>query len=168
MRRAVIAAVAVMACGAARADWQYARWGMTPEEVQAAGGTAIARATPRQERDWSVETLGRAMLHTRHTAQSMHYSVRFLFSSGRLVGVYLAQPTYREAVKTRETLGQIYGTPNRIERRSGFCNNTARHWDHHESGNTIMFSEHVCPSAHDLSRGFILYRPLISQRGSGL
>ena len=50
--RATLLALSVVLClpAAARGDWQYTKWGMTPEEVARASGGAVKAEPPAQRR----------------------------------------------------------------------------------------------------------------------
>jgi hypothetical protein len=62
--------------GPAGADWEFAKWGMTPDEVIAASGGLAKARTPHAGRDSQSVNLVTAM----YEAGGIHFRVAFLFT----------------------------------------------------------------------------------------
>lgn len=78
-------AALVLATSPALADWQYTKWGMTPEQVVAASKGAATATTDEERRQFST-TDGKsvALVKARYTSGSYQFDVHFLFDDGKL------------------------------------------------------------------------------------
>jgi hypothetical protein len=121
-----------LGCTAARADWQYTRWGMTHSEVEAAARSAGATLWPEQnvadrKNGWRYRSSFNAGKHS--------FVVQFQFGQAeRLQTVNLAlQPEGKEAcAEVGADLKIIYGKP---------VSATAVHqsWIHKAKNNRVEF-----------------------------
>ena len=93
----------------AHGDWQYARWGMTVEEIVAASA-GVARAYPKdlQKSYRGFDNLAAAP----YEAWGFSFMARFMFSSddGRLAGVDLDVAS-SQCADLEDTLRGRYGAP---------------------------------------------------------
>jgi hypothetical protein len=107
---AVLLAAAISAPAAA-ADWQYARWGMTVEELIAASGGRVRSATGTPSQNAWRLTLATGT----HSTEGMRFTLRFLFGaqSRRLECVVLELQDYSQLARLRRRLEEIYGSPSR-------------------------------------------------------
>lgn len=102
----------------AYADWQWTRWGMTPEQViRASRGSA--QITSEQEktsnrRTQHGRTVSEALLKSSHQAGSLNLIAWFLFGlDGRLQCVALQARSLADTIRLENELRVTYGTPNR-------------------------------------------------------
>lgn len=84
----VCVAISLFAATSARADWQFTRWGMSPEEVVAASKGSAVVLSGADVRRYSRGDKA-AMLAMPYIAESFTFNARFLFSSGKLAEVDL-------------------------------------------------------------------------------
>lgn len=100
---AIVAAV-ILAASPAAAHWQWTKWGMTPDQVVAAGGTKAALA-PTEPR-WRVRLVSPV------TAGGVTFeSGSFAFEDGRLVAVSLDAKDALSFHKLESALGGAFGQP---------------------------------------------------------
>jgi hypothetical protein len=127
------------------ADWQYTRWGMTPDEVAAAakGQAPLNSGTPGQTMEgYVVGNVGTYQTMTRE------FSVVFYYQSEKLSRVQLK--TSGDCFPLMNELRATYGHPN-FDNRSPVVRQLT--WRDHDGGNTVTFSG-MDPSCS------ILYEPL--------
>ncbi|WP_207485925.1 hypothetical protein [Arenibaculum pallidiluteum] len=89
LRIAFAAALAVLASGAAHADWQYTRWGMTPTDVLKASKGAT-RIVVEVKPAPGVEYPG---LKGHHHTDLLAYETRFFFNDNQLARIDLLPAT---------------------------------------------------------------------------
>ena len=118
--------------GIAKADWQYTKWGMTPEQVVAASGGKAkllhgVQYPPPHEILAGSET----------TVRDMPLSVNFLFRGRKLTEVHLGHgcDDAREAATLQSALYDRFGRPVRDERGD----NIFQAWRDEKSGDVITF-----------------------------
>jgi len=109
IRIVVAAALAVLASGAAHAEWQYTRWGMSPDDVLKASKGA-ARIVVEVKPAPGVVYPG---LKGHHRAGQTAFETRFFFNENQLARIDLLpdrrSPVAAERVETR--LRERYGDP---------------------------------------------------------
>jgi hypothetical protein len=125
---AVSAAIAAAARPAA-AGWDYAEWGMTPEQVVAASAGAARLATKQElkddlarfERDRKMMGPGapeKPFTYTRARAlasfDGIGFDVKFDFlEDGKLANIRMANPSCSDGERVEKLLRTLYGTPSR-------------------------------------------------------
>jgi hypothetical protein len=121
----------------AHADWQYTKWGMTPEQViEASGGTVSkipAGQQPGKSRPGFV-----ALLSGVYSTGDFNFKVDFQFAKDKLEMVGMNLVEHDRCKRLQSALLSRYGPP--WENRS---NNSGPHliWHDRESGNTVQFSD---------------------------
>jgi hypothetical protein len=115
---AAIAAIALL-IPAARADWEYTKWGMTPEQVAAASkGEVKVVPVPQRYKDednhWEIAAQGT------HIDGALRLDVGFAFDtqSGRLKCV-LYNALGDQATPLKDVLVKRYGPPQSDENFAG-------------------------------------------------
>lgn len=119
-----IAVYVVIAEAAVRADWQYTKWGMSPDEVKAASDNRAAPVTSSLQRLPTCNRKdGEGLLKVEYEASDLMFDATFLFESGAvqkrgLTGVHLRAP--RGATeRVEDALRAKYGEPR--EARGCWC-----------------------------------------------
>jgi hypothetical protein len=138
--RSLITALAVglaailHACPAA-ADWQYTKWGMTPEEVVKASG-GLVREVPNPAKAGS-ELLA---VWGRHTAGDLEFTVSFGFLDGKLNSVLLVfqKREMQNCEDVASALEVKYGPPD-INEADGLSKRMI--WPKREGEAGIMFRQ---------------------------
>jgi hypothetical protein len=141
------------------ADWQYTKWGMTPEQVIDASGGSVSKIPEEQQKERSRSGfLGK--LSGSYTTGDFHFGVDFQFSKNKLEMIALTPTEYDRCKRLQSALLAQYGSPweNRSDR---YGPNLI--WLDRAHGNTISFS-HV-PS---VSLCHILYERLEIGGAKGL
>ena len=150
--RAVIVAVCAMAPLAAKADWQYTRWGMSPAQViQASQGAAapFINAGDTAEQRSKVVAPYRSGRHT--------FRSRVVFDrSDRLAIVMLELSDPSRCPELYADLTQAYGPPQATA-KSG---QLPRWWDR-KNGNVVLLIDMVSTSCS------IQYTPLVEAGAAG-
>lgn len=125
----------VSASFVARADWQFTRWGMSPEQVLAAAKGRAQKhseekpnnAGPRSSEVLAVGT---------YEAGEFKFSVHYEFKERRLVGVLLQLDNVERGSSLVESLMARYGTPMSSEK---FAGGMMMKWLDAKERNTIEF-----------------------------
>lgn len=118
MKNILAAALALLPLPAL-ADWQYTRWGMTPDEVVAAAGGSAWLIKPKKSGAEEVIALGR------HSAGDLDFNVTFRFLDGQLnsvalfydnngVGGRLFRRDGQNCNTVRRALESQYGSPDSV------------------------------------------------------
>jgi hypothetical protein len=130
----------LMLCGAsalaaeARADWQYTRWGMTPDEVVAAANGAARLGAPPQGKTYEGFT-GRAL--GRHEADGASFDAYFHFdAAGGLAKVALERTGGAACADLHRGLGARHGRPAKST-RNAFA--TVEEWRDAAGGNLVRY-----------------------------
>ena len=106
----IACALVVLAVGYARADWQYTRWGMSPDELISKGNGTVVEASPREQfikgdfpngqRGPVLDVRADAALKSGYRAQEILYTAVYFFLANCLVAVSLFPPTDEDGVRT--------------------------------------------------------------------
>jgi hypothetical protein len=150
----VASAVLILAGGGnASADWQYTKWGMSPEQViEASGGTATWLSRPDPPR------AGRQiLLKSTYTSGQLHFDVTFAFSlaAKQLAQVKLLLRDASAGALLRQSLIAKYGPPQ------GGGDSGEEIWRDEASNNLV--------SLRDLGiANVVLYKPLKTSEAGGL
>jgi hypothetical protein len=154
MLKTVIVLATLIAATAARADWQYTKWGMSPEELMAAGSRNIVRASPGESSPNVTEFKGKrgttmainadVVLISRFSAEGMTYNALYYFNTKGLFLVALIPQSVDDGFKTSKLLDATYGASDREERLGmnedyvGGCI-ARRRWRAPRDGNLVTF-----------------------------
>ncbi len=163
MKKVLLGLAGIMIASPAHADWQYAKWGATPDAVIAASG-GKAQPIPVGERSKYDNGL-EGLVSGTHTAGSRTFAVKFVFRENRLVNVHLAlkYTTPSECYALETDLTGLYGNPLSKSNGSG-DDMLSRKWADRQNNNQIAFffatfSSDAC---------FIDYSPINSAQTEGL
>jgi len=129
----------VIAPISARADWQYATWGMSPEHVIAASkGVAVRADNPAVARNGE-----RRLLVAPYATNNIPFIVHFWFTVGepKLVRVSLGTQYDADCPNVRSLLANIYGEPQVSEPGPP----SSLRWRSNATGNFIAFSQYSDP-----------------------
>lgn len=107
-----LAALAVFAPGAARADWEYTKWGMTPDQVVKASNGAVKTMPPGQRMKSSAMHFENGASGS-FTKGALRFAVNFDFDekSQGLVCVRLTLLDQAQSAAFKEALTKSYGPP---------------------------------------------------------
>ena len=157
--------LALLVPTAAKADWQYTKWGMTPEQVIAASDGA-ARPTsqpvvpmyqpiggPSQA---EIAASGPA-LRAPFTSGSRKFNVEFTFKNGKLTEVTLSGVTGADCYALEGELEARYSVPFKKNAVGDITE-----WHDQTNNNSVMFLITAAP------RCFITYQPLATENSSRL
>lgn len=148
----LIAALAVLWSGAAQADWQYTRWGMSPAEVVESSKGAVRWSNWNERNIDGIEVVGR------YSTEAFDFTVTFDFKLKRLVSVRLdpTNPAQNDAI--RSAIMARYG--NSLFREGTQFVSTFT-WRDGEGGNLVKFIDN-----YGMQRVSIVYSNIFL--GSGL
>ena len=111
-----IAAIAALAPAKSRADWEYTRWGMTPEQVAAASKGTVT-VEPEAKRQVIPEVQRQSGADGTYSSDGLKLQVRFQFDtkSNGLVCVFarVDDPAQNEAY--RNQMVKTHGPPQKKE-----------------------------------------------------
>jgi hypothetical protein len=133
---ASLALVSLAALGAeARADWQYTRWGMTPEEVVAASRGAVQLGPPPSGKTYP-ELTGRA--RGVHTGEGATFDAYFHFDAGfRLKKIALERTAGTACAILHNNLRAELGPPAQTRREGDYL--VLDTWRDAASGNLVRY-----------------------------
>lgn len=119
----------------AAADWQYAQWGMNPDQVVAASNEA---AQPSLDRSLDIGDL-RAALTAPYRIGSVPLMAVFLFDPKSKLQVVTLKPGSGDLCpKIVETLGAHHGTPDRAD---DMVQARTLRWDDTDDDNLIVYAD---------------------------
>ncbi|MDX8477911.1 hypothetical protein RFN28_05365 [Mesorhizobium sp. VK24D] len=151
----------------ARADWQFTRWGQSPDEVLKSSKIALSQTTPEEQAGHAIPLIrGAALLNGIYAAPEFKAPVWLYFADDRLSGVYLEIADGETASLVGGRLSNQYGAP--AEKNSstlGDCNFSTKTWNDAHRGNRVHFSWNVCESGF---HNFVLIYTPIEQPDNGL
>jgi hypothetical protein len=120
----------------AHADWQYAAWGMSPENViSASKGVAVRAESPAVARNGE-----RGLLTAPYATNNILFVVHFWFAVGepKLARVTLGTQYASDCPNVRSLLSNIYGAPQ----VSDLGPPASLRWRSDATGNFIAFSQY--------------------------
>jgi hypothetical protein len=120
----------------AHAGWQYATWGMSPEEVIAASkGIAVRAENPAVARNGE-----RGLLTAPYVTNDILFFVHFWFAAGepKLAWVSLGTQYAEDCPKVRSLLFSIYGAPQVSDPGPP----SSLRWRSDPTGNFVAFSQY--------------------------
>jgi hypothetical protein len=103
----ILAMIFLSASGAAYADWQYTKWGMTPGQVAAAskGAVSVRKGDPSEE--YKGAEIGATGTYT---SGRYKFKANFHFANGKLVDVRLKLIEGEQYALKNDLMG-LYGKP---------------------------------------------------------
>jgi len=119
----------------AHASWQYATWGMSPEQVIAASKGVAARA----DNPFVARNGERGLLTAPYATNNIPFVVHFWFTVGepKLIRVSLGTQYAADCPNVSSLLFSIYGTPQ----VSDLGPPSSLRWRSNATGNFIAFSQ---------------------------
>jgi hypothetical protein len=94
----------------ARADWQYTKWGMTPEQVIEASGGSVSKIPEAQRKGRSRPNFI-GLLSGAYSAGDFQFKVDFQFSRNLLEMIGMNLIAYDRCERLKNTLLSKYGAP---------------------------------------------------------
>lgn len=83
LRLIIFTATLLALASPARADWQFTKWGMTPEQVEKASAGRAPLISPREFSDSLILNAGE------YRSGEHHFNAEYLYKDRRLTGVHL-------------------------------------------------------------------------------
>jgi hypothetical protein len=158
----IIVAIRLLWAMPAYADWQYTKWGMTPEQVVDASGGSGSKIPLSQQGGKS--RLGfTALLVGRYTLGDFSFDLDFQFAKTGLemVAMELTPYSYDRCKRLENTMLSKYGSPFEGERGDSLGPlNTRMVWHDRQGGNSVLFS-----NVREVKVCHVTYERLESARG---
>jgi hypothetical protein len=145
----------------ANANWQYTKWGMTPEQVQSA---ARGKLTPVAGQEACPACSSVPLLAGNYSVEGQQFRVVFGFADGKLSQVILAMPATGRTWGCNElydSLSLKYGTPISHAPLTGDGTLPNSRWLDSKGGNTIAFND----ASQQAGMCEIQYSPLVTGKG---
>ncbi|HEY0493646.1 MAG TPA: hypothetical protein VGD57_09285 [Candidatus Dormibacteraeota bacterium] len=122
----------------ARADWEYARWGMSVGEVIAASRGRATKTTPLQQGPSLIST-GYFLARAQHAAAGTQFDVKFYFKEGKLSAIAVAPQAPAAVPKLRQELLKDLGEPRtKASKPYGMGMAEEAIWSDPKRGNTVL------------------------------
>lgn len=132
-----IVCAAVVLAAEARADWEYTRWGMTPDEVVAASRGAARLGAPPKGKTYLPKLIGRAL--GTHQVDGARFDAYFHFDSANaLAKVALERTGGTECGVLLNGLNDRFGPPIKSHRQSFAI---IEQWRDSRGGNVVNYIE---------------------------
>ena len=174
MIRICLAALMFVASGPSWAGWQKTQWGMTLDEVIAAGEGKIMRYSDGSTNATINVELGLQAFHQLAAAQQfkafdIDFKAYFLFRESKLSFVNVRVDNTRNIRYLMTLLRETYGNPVELKfEEQGGCKQTSASWRDQSLSNNVTYYEYLCGSDRVKSTASITYRPLREPGKSGL
>ena len=146
----------------ANADWQYTKWGMTPEQVQTA---AKGKLTPVAGQETCQACSLVPLLAGDYVAAGQQFRLRFEFADGKsLAAVVLAIPAPRRTWGCNDLFDSLslkYGAPSWTAPLTGDGSLPSARWLDSHDRNTVLFND----VSEQTGMCEIQYSPLFTSKG---
>ena len=129
----------------AEADWQYTKWGMSVDEVIAAGQGQVSKASAEEQKNEKImngNLVGLAV--GTYSINESKFTATFLFQHGKLDGVKLRPIPVADPYKVTRQLNLIYGlseTAKGARDPATHCPKIDSKWRDESGENVIEFYE---------------------------
>lgn len=130
----VLLTAALSLSQAAKADWQYTKWGMSPDQVVSASAGAVSRSTSSLEGPNGTALLASG---TYAVVPGFIAEATFGFTNGGLSAVQLKFPTDGKCYAIGIKLTEQYG---RADDAVDLLVSTKKTWNDTASGNKVVFN----------------------------
>ena len=162
----MVLAVGLSLATPARADWEYARWGMSVAEVIAASRGRATKTTPLEQGPSLIST-GYFLARAQHPAAGTQFDVKFYFKEGKLSAVAVSPQAAAVLPKLRQELLKDLGEPRtKASKPYGMGMAEEAIWSDPKHGNTVLlrvvdFGDGAEPTAA------LVYSPLQAPPSAG-
>jgi hypothetical protein len=173
MFKATIVIAALLATTAARADWQYTKWGMSEAELTAISPN-IVQTTAEERRGYSNPYTGTALYKSGYQAQAMGvvFTAYYTFNASGLAAVSIRPVDLANWPKVNIAIEQVYGTPeeDKSYNMGGplFCGVIDRKWRSRKEKNIVSVDGLHCEKGGERDFYHVKYSPILSSGGTGL
>ena len=148
--------------GAAGANWQYTKWGMTPQQVQSA---AKGKLSPITAADSCLACASVPLLAGNYAVGGQVFRVRFEFDDGKTLSkVVLAMPAKQQTWGCNELFDSLslkYGAPAWTAPLTGDGSLPNARWLDPHDENTVFFND----ISLQTSMCVIQYSPMVTGKG---
>ena len=152
--------------GPARADWEYARWGMSVSEVIAASRGRAMKTTPLEQGPSLIST-GYFLARAQHAAAGTQFEVKFYFKDGKLSAVATSPEHASIVPKLKQELLKEFGEPRtKASKQYGMGMAEEAVWSDSKHGNTVLFRV-VDFGTDEGPTATLVYSPLQAQPSPG-
>lgn len=171
--RSVAIFLIVLATSKAHADWQYTKWGMTPDQVVAASGGKAVMILPDDKLAKS-DLQSKSKVRADYATNELSFRSYFEFGPSGLEAVRL-KPINDDAIyRANSLIESVYGKPifdTTLWNPTRTCLTTQRKWRDEPGGNDVLVFIYSCIKTHISNRSFIgsiVYTPIRSKQSTGL
>lgn len=159
IKAAAAALIGMVASEGAFADWQYTSWGMSEQEVLAAGGDRLAPDGPASDDVFEGYENGASGIY-QSGSYSFDASFHFKRSGLALVHLDMTDSSAQACIDLRQSLEGIYGDPYQRTDNSFIF---AQSWRSDSENNRIDFMHFQASDSCNVN-----YKPLRDASASGL
>lgn len=159
MRSWLLVALCAVPISNAVADWQFTKWGMTPEEVSASSHGELQPTQPNERENRG----GLPLLKMEYQSRDFRFSAKFVFNKQRRLSAVILDPLdMGECGQIQQSVLSQYDKAE-IVTRSPMSLNYA--WRDHSHDNRVTFSNNL---PGQFSYCVIAYESLAASTKSGL
>lgn len=153
----------------ALSNWQFTRWGMSPDNV-ADHSSDVRKATPDEKELYKSSTPRELSLISGYATANILFVALYYFRDEKLTAVSLVPTDTKNVGKMQELLRAEYGKPT-SENTSSIspgCVDWVKKWNMDWDGNLVTFDWEFCLSGKlETKRLRILYQPIRPSEGKG-
>jgi hypothetical protein len=155
--------VFLCAAGAAHADWQGTRWGMSLEELRSIKQN-IELTTAEERKGGAIAIVGEPLAKGSYATSHHSFKVYFHFRDSGLAGVRLEANEPQHAGVIFNDLKLTYGPPTGAVEREQIgrgCLGYRGSWRDERNRNVILFAGVACPNDKRFTVARIIYQPIL-------
>ncbi|WP_376959632.1 hypothetical protein ABNQ39_06920 [Azospirillum sp. A26] len=158
MRLLVVLFAFILSATPALADWQYTKWGMSPDAVFSASGGKAIKLDQKGIKDHSIASLQLAGLYlAEYQTGPYRFTCTFLFRDEKLGGISLNLSDISKSYQLEDDLMGKYGQPIEVNQKYKI-----KKWRDEASNNLVQIS--ITPGLFTS----VLYLPISQPHSSGL
>jgi hypothetical protein len=159
IRAAASLATFLVMTAVAQADWQFAKWGMSLDQLIAAGKGSVVKTTPEEGRKQEMGAgLGPAVAKSDYASNEIKSSAYYYMKQDKLAAVRLLPVSVSDGPRVAEQLRKTHGRP--FEDRQdqiGDCKYKAIKWRDNAGRNLVAYVQVDCA---DRNSAAVQYEPL--------
>jgi hypothetical protein len=158
IRAAAISATFLIMTAAAQADWQFAKWGMSLDQLIAASKGNVVKTTPEEARKQEMGGgLGPAVAKSDYASNEINFSAYYYVTQGKLAAVRLLPVSVSDGPRVADQLRKTHGKPVENKDQIGACGYKKLTWRDNAGKNLVTYIQVDCADSNSAA---VQYEPL--------
>ena len=158
IRTAATLATFLIMTAVAQADWQFAKWGMSLDQLIAAGKGTVVKTTPEEARKQEMGGgLGPAVAKSDYASNEIRFSVYYYMKQDKLAAVRLLPVSVSDGPRVAEQLSKTHGRPfENNQDQIGACKYKKLKWRDNAGKNLVTYIQVDCADSNSAA---VQYEP---------